>query len=247
MEITEAIIPCAGRGERMGSFTDEIPKPMITFGGIPFLQFVIYHLNQAGIERFIIPVGYKGEKIKDYFGDGSDFGIEIEYVQSSVEAESGGSFMRGLKILKGDSCLMHYGDAFFPTDLRPALEDFAKSDKKGMVIASKRYTLEGFADKNNLEVDKNNNVIAYGEGNPNAKYLDVGLALFRKEVLNDIEGDHFKLASILFPKLIDENELLVFGTEIKSIGIGNIEKIGRFNNYLKTNNLLEKVKAMKKE
>lgn len=163
MKVTEAIIPCAGRGERMGSFTNEIPKPMITFEGVPFLQFVIYHLNQAGIERFIIPIGYKGEKIKKYFGNGSDFDVEIEYVQSSVEAESGGSFVRGLKVLKTKNCLMHYGDAFLPTDLKPILEEFVKTNKKGMVVASKRHILEGFANKNNLQINESNNkVIAYG-------------------------------------------------------------------------------------
>ncbi len=245
MELKEAIIPCAGRGERMGNLTDEIPKPMILFEGVPFLQFILYHLKQAGITRFIIPIGYKGEKIKEYFGDGSDFGVKVVYVQSSVEAESGGSFLRGLKYLEGDCCLMHYGDAFFPGDIKPAIDQFLGSNKLGMVIASKRYTLEGFADKNNLEVDDQGKVVAYGKGNPRAKYLDVGLALFKKEVLNLLEGDKFKLAPTLFPKLIEKNELIAFKTDIKSLGIGNIEKVDRFRKYLQSNDFLEKVKAMK--
>lgn len=244
----EAIIPCAGRGERMGSLTDDISKPMIPFDGVPFLQFVIQKLNEAGIERFIIPVGYKGEVIKEYFGDGSKFGVEIVYADSTVEAESGGSFKRGLKFLQGDSCLMQYGDAYFPGDIKGFIQAFEESGKKSMVIASQRYTIEGFADKNNLEVDSNGLVLNYGKGNPNAKHLDVGVACFRKEV-SEMFGDQeeFKLAPFIFPKLAEERELMAFSTDIKSVGIGNVEKIERYKKFLEGKDLYEKAKALKKE
>ena len=245
-KVKEAIIPCAGRGVRMGSLVDDIPKPMIPFESIPFLQFVLYHLKQAGYNRFIIPIAYKGEKIKEYFGDGSGFGVEIEYVQSTIEAESGGSFFRGIRRLKGEYCLMQYGDAFFPSDMKDVTEAFLKSGKMGMVVASKRYTIEGFADKNNLEVDPDGTVLAYGKGNPKAEYLDTGVALFRKEVIDMLEGDEFKLAPMLFPKLIERGELAAYRTDIKSVGIGNQEKVERFMKFLEGKDLLDKVRAMKK-
>jgi dTDP-glucose pyrophosphorylase len=73
------IIMAGGLGSRLGDLTKEIPKPMLEVGGKPILERIIYSFKESGYNKFIICLNYKGEIIKNYFNDGSDFGVEIQY------------------------------------------------------------------------------------------------------------------------------------------------------------------------
>jgi len=75
-----AVILAAGEGTRMRPLTRNRPKVMLPFGNRPILQHVIEQARDSGIVEFVLVVGYCGETIVDYFGDGSKFGISIEYV-----------------------------------------------------------------------------------------------------------------------------------------------------------------------
>ncbi|VVB90796.1 Bifunctional protein GlmU [uncultured archaeon] len=76
----KAVILAAGKGTRMGSLTEDMPKVMLPVVNKPILEHIIITLKEAGIIDFLIVVGYCKEKIKDYFGDGSGFGVNIEYI-----------------------------------------------------------------------------------------------------------------------------------------------------------------------
>ena len=74
MTVSQAVILCGGRGERLRPLTDEMPKPMVLVNGRPFLQYLLEQLAENGINRFVLLTGYLGEKIVEYFGDGSSWG-----------------------------------------------------------------------------------------------------------------------------------------------------------------------------
>ncbi len=80
MGFKQAVVLAAGEGERLRPFTTSKPKVMIKVANKPILQYVVEALERTGIRRILFVVGYKKEKIMDYFGDGEDFGVEIEYV-----------------------------------------------------------------------------------------------------------------------------------------------------------------------
>ncbi|MBR9701282.1 HAD-IIIA family hydrolase [Candidatus Woesearchaeota archaeon] len=244
-KIYEAVIPCAGRGVRMGNLTDELPKPMITFEEIPFLQFVIRYLRRQGFRRFIIPVGYLGDSIKKYFGDGERFGIDIVYAESTIEAETGGSFKRALPHIKGDAFVMQYGDSYWPYDLKDAISRFFSTDNHALFVCQRRAAKKGFEDKNNIIADENQNIIGYDKKNSTGKanLHNVGVALFRKEISKYCKEDEFKLEETLIPRLT--GHIMAFETKNKSIGMGNVEKVERFQEYLNQHpKILEKTKAL---
>ena len=80
MKIKQAVVLAAGEGERLRPFTASKPKVMIKVANKPVLQYVVEALASNGIRRIIFVVGYKKEKIMDYFADGTHFGVEIKYV-----------------------------------------------------------------------------------------------------------------------------------------------------------------------
>src|SRR5882757_3505599 len=89
VKIEKAVLLAAGRGIRMRELTNELPKPMIEVRGKPVLQHIVEGLRDAGVQRFLIVVGYRADAVQNYFGDGSRYKIEIQYVTQTVQDGTG--------------------------------------------------------------------------------------------------------------------------------------------------------------
>lgn len=232
--MVQAVILCAGSGNRLGELTKCTPKPMIKFNNLPFLRYVIAYYKKEDILDFIIPVGYFAETITSYFKSGKQLGVKINYAQSSVEVESGGSFKKCLPFVKDDYFFVQFGDVFFPLDYKSILNKLIKSGKKALVIASVRdRPLKDYEDKNDLIVDEKGFVLGYDRCNTSGKanMLNGGVFIFRKDVIKQNFPDVFKLEEVLFSKLISEKELITFITHKIPYDIGNVEKMKRFKEY----------------
>ena len=77
------VIMAGGKGTRISSVANDIPKPMIPVCGKPVLQHQIEKFAEYGYRDFILVTGYLREKIKEYFGDGSKFGVKISYFEET--------------------------------------------------------------------------------------------------------------------------------------------------------------------
>ena len=76
-----ALVLAGGRGTRLGTMTDSTPKPMLQVAGRPILERIILHLVGSGIQNVFLSVSYLADHISAHFGDGSDFGCAITYLQ----------------------------------------------------------------------------------------------------------------------------------------------------------------------
>ena len=86
-----AVVMAGGEGKRLRPFTENVPKPMIKVAGRPILERVILHLVSSGIRRIFISVNHLSGIIESHFEDGSDYGVEIEYLRENVPLGSGGA------------------------------------------------------------------------------------------------------------------------------------------------------------
>ena len=75
----QAIILAAGEGSRMRPLTSKRPKVMLPVCGKPILEQIVLRAKQAGVESFVFVVGYGADAVKLHFGDGSNFGVRIDY------------------------------------------------------------------------------------------------------------------------------------------------------------------------
>ncbi len=110
------VIMAGGKGTRIASINSEVPKPMICILDKPILQYQIEGLKRQGYDDFILIVGHLGHVIMDYFQDGSEFGVHIEYI---VEEEPLGT-AGALYYLKGridSDFLLLNGDVIFDVDI----------------------------------------------------------------------------------------------------------------------------------
>ena len=103
-----------GKGSRIASIADDIPKPMIPICGKPILEHQIDCLKKNGLTDITIAVGYLGQQIKDYFGDGGDFGCSISYFNESKPLGTAGALYK-IKDLPNDFILLN-GDIIFDMD-----------------------------------------------------------------------------------------------------------------------------------
>src|SRR5437868_5837645 len=87
--IDKAVVLAAGRGTRMRELTADVPKPMIKVRGKPILLHIVEGLQAAGIKNFLIIVGYHGDAVRSYFGDGTCFGLQIRYATQAVQDGTG--------------------------------------------------------------------------------------------------------------------------------------------------------------
>ena len=113
-----AVIQAGGKGTRMEEITGgKIPKPMISLNGRPMLEWQIKNIKKYGIREFVIIIGHLGEKVKEYFGDGTRLGVGIHYIEEQEPLGSAGALFFLKSVLKVPRFLLVFGDVMFDLDL----------------------------------------------------------------------------------------------------------------------------------
>ena len=158
-------------------------------------------LRRHGIRRVVLCLGHLGDRVRDHLGDGSRFGVELQY---SFDGEklmgTGGALLRAGKLLgesPSDAFWVMYGDSYMDIDYQAVLEFFDRSGADGLMTVlhnGNRW------DKSNV-VFRDGKLIRYDKKTttPDMDYIDYGVALLRKRVLDRIPADQpFDLAAALF-------------------------------------------------
>ncbi len=109
----DGVLLCAGAGERLRPLTESIPKALVPVAGRPLVD---YHLNAwhaAGIARAILVTGYREDQLRLHVGDGSRYGLEVDYVTQSGPRGTGQALLAAADHLRAPWVLVGYGDVFF--------------------------------------------------------------------------------------------------------------------------------------
>lgn len=109
-QINKAVLLAAGRGTRMRELTSDIPKPMLQVRGKPILQHIIEGMHATGVTEFLLIVGWHAEVVRDYFGGGAQFGVEINYTTQVVQDGTGKVVELARDFCGDDPFLLSYGD-----------------------------------------------------------------------------------------------------------------------------------------
>jgi NDP-sugar pyrophosphorylase family protein len=132
----KAVILAAGKGTRMGDLTANLPKPMVQVDGKPVLQHILEGLrDEARVHQFFIIIGWCGHVIREHFGNGERWGVEITYGEQVVQDGTGKAPEIAKKWVGNDRFLLTYGDILLrpPTDYAMLVDAF----KEDGVIAVK--------------------------------------------------------------------------------------------------------------
>jgi dTDP-glucose pyrophosphorylase len=108
--IDRGVILAAGRGTRMRELTVNLPKPMIEVRGKPVLQYLVEGLRDAGVRKFLIIVGHRADAVQKFFGDGSQFKIDIRYATQVSQDGTGRVVDLAKDFVARSTFVLAYGD-----------------------------------------------------------------------------------------------------------------------------------------
>ena len=124
----DAVILVGGRGTRLRPLTIGTPKPMLPTANHPFLQHLLARIKAAGITHVVMSTSFKAEIFEEYFGDGSDMGLEIEYVVEDTALGTGGGIRNVYDHLRHDTVMVFNGDILSGMDLGGILDTHHRKD-----------------------------------------------------------------------------------------------------------------------
>ncbi len=223
-KVNKAVILAGGRGTQLRPYTYEIPKPLLPVKGTPILEHLILQLKKNGITEIIIAISYLGEKIKDYFGDGSKWGVSIEYSEETDNLQTGGAVKKIKDKLNGESFLVIHGDIL--TDI--SFADLIQYHKDQSSVATVALTTTGTPKEfGQIKMQGTKLVDFYPTSdNPDLKshLIHTGIYTFEPEIFNYFPKNvkEFSLEDVI-RELIKERKVNGFVFEGKWYDVGNPE------------------------
>ncbi|MDC9503943.1 sugar phosphate nucleotidyltransferase, partial [Pseudoalteromonas sp. Angola-18] len=130
-----------GFGSRLRPLTDKCPKPMLKVGGKPMLETLINHFKSHGFYKFYISTHYLPEVIMDYFGNGSQYDVEITYVHEDSPLGTGGALSLLPKSIPKLPLIMINGDILTNVDFRKVL-DFHNKNQSSATMCVRDYEIK---------------------------------------------------------------------------------------------------------
>lgn len=129
----KALLLAAGAGTRLLPLTATTPKPLLPVRGRPLIDHLISALVQAGVRELVINLYHLGGQIEAHLGDGSAFGVHIEYSRETAVLETGGGIVNALPLLGDEPFLIVNGDILTDFDFR-TLAPLAAADLAHLVL-----------------------------------------------------------------------------------------------------------------
>lgn len=197
----QAIILAGGKGTRLKPYTISFPKPLVPIGDYPILEIIIRQLASFGFDRVTISTGHLAELIEAYFGDGSRWGVKIEYVREYTPLNTAGA----LKLVQGceDNFLVMNGDVLTTLDYGKLLGLHTEKGVKATIAAKTR---ESKIDFGVLKLDGEDFLSEYIEKPVYTFSVSMGVYVLSKEVRDLIrDGESIGMPDLLL-RLKDSGE-----------------------------------------
>lgn len=190
----KAMILAAGKGERMRPLTLTTPKPLVRAGGVPLIEYHLKALAIAGFTEIVINHAWLGQQIENYLGDGSQYGLRIQYSPEGEPLETGGGIFRALPLLGDEAFLVVNGDIWTDYDLSVLHQPIAGLAHLVLADNPAHHPTGDFALVDGQVRD----------GQPDADTLTYsGIAVLHPQLFDGCSAGAFKLAPLLRKAMAD--------------------------------------------
>jgi len=228
----QAVILAGGLGTRLGEISKRVPKPLVPAGGVPFLAYLLRMLERQGIERVLLLLGYKADTIKEWCGDGSRFGLRIDYSIGATEDGTGRRLVRARDQLD-PTFLLLYCDNYWPISLERMWQSFASKPRAVAQVTVYRNR-DGFT-RNNMRIGSDGFVEVYDklERHSDLLGIDIGFVIAKRsvvDVLSDRVDSSFEVEA--YTALAEQGRLAAFETDHRYYGVGNPRRLEEASRFL---------------
>lgn len=227
----KALILVGGLGTRLRSQVSDLPKSMAPIAGKPFLEWQLMMLKAQGFHNIVLCTGYLADPIVEYFGDGSKFGLNIDYSFEEEPRGTAGAIRNASGFIDGTFLLVN-GDTFFDMDCNSLL-DF--HEVKGAMVSLALTMVEDVSRYGSVTIDINGRVKSFKEKSPNIQtfgYINAGVYVVERAVMDHIAEDTaVSLEKDVIPKIINRGLVYGYVSEGYFVDIGTPESYEQARKY----------------
>lgn len=230
MSLPVAIL-VGGLATRLRPLTEKIPKALLPVNGEPFLAHQLRLLKTQGIHEVVICAWYRSDLIQEFAGNGSRFGLHLDYsLDGETPLGTGGALRKAVPLL-GETFFVLYGDSYLPCDYAAVEKAFFASGKKALMTV---FHNRNQGDRSNVQC-AGQQILAYDKKTPTPlmEHIDYGLGVFQAAALEAYpEGRAFDLADI-YRDLLCARELAAHEVSERFYEVGSLSGIQELERHLK--------------
>ncbi len=235
MSLSIAIL-AGGLATRLHPVTQTIPKAMIEINGKPFLEHQILLFKSQNFKEIVVLTGYLSQMIEEYFGDGSKFGVHIQYSYDGDKLlGTGGALQKALPLLS-DNFIVIYGDSYLNVPYSPIvkfyMESVIKAQKQPLALMTV-YKNADLYDKSNV-IFQNGLLLDYDkrQKKQDMEYIDWGLGIINQTAFSAYKSvEVFDLAE-LYQTLVKQKQLIGYEVFQRFYEIGSFEGLRELEKLL---------------
>jgi mannose-1-phosphate guanylyltransferase len=229
-----AMVLAAGVGSRLEPLTNQVPKPMVPIANRPVMQHILALLRKHGITEVVSNLHYQADKIQEYFGDGSRFGMKLEFLhEKELSGDAGG--VRACKNFFGnETFIVLMGDLLTDADLTKVIREH--KEKKALATIALKH-MDDVTQFGVAVTDENGYITGFQEKPKKeealSNYISTGIYILEPQVFDHIPATgSYGFGRQLFPSLVQQG-LPVLGAAIDDYYWSDVGTIGqyRFANF----------------
>lgn len=229
------VILAGGLATRLRPLTEKIPKSLVEVAGRPFLEHQIVLLRKNGVTEIFLCVGFLGEMIEEFFGDGKQFGVQISYSYDGPKLlGTGGAIKKLLPRLPEDFFVL-YGDSYLPIDYQAVAVYHRTSGKPALMTV---FRNDNAWDRSNVWFEAGAlRLYSKARRLPQMRYIDYGLTVCSQSIFEEYPADQpFDLVVVL-EKLSQRGELVGYEVHQRFYEIGSRPALEELDRLLRHSRL----------
>jgi NDP-sugar pyrophosphorylase family protein len=220
-EMPSLALLAGGLATRLRPLTEQVPKAMIEVGGQPFIAHQLHLLRRERVRRVVLCLGYLGQQIEAFVGDGRQFGVSVEYCYDGRHLLGTGGALRLALDRLGAEFLVMYGDSWLDAQFASVVDAFHTSGKSALMTV---YRNSDQWDRSNIWFE-DGQIRVYDKKNrlPQMHYIDWGLSMTKAAVIAARSaGAAFDLAEV-YRQLAQKGDLGGYEIATRFYEIGSAE------------------------
>ncbi len=206
-----ALILAGGVGERLRPLTDSLPKPMVPLGGRPILAHQVEWLKPSGVTDVVFLAGYRWEAIKEYFGDGREFGLRVHYSVEDSPLGRGGAIRKGFDLVPEEEgrVVALNGDVVTGEALPSILQRHVEKVQANPFHLATIMVVPMVSPYGLVDLDSGDNVAGFREKVEMPHWINAGVYVLDRRIRSVLPklGDH---ETETFPRLVREGKISAY-------------------------------------
>jgi N-acetyl-alpha-D-muramate 1-phosphate uridylyltransferase len=219
-----------GLATRLGALTRETPKCLMEVAGRPFIHHQLRQLYDKGVRRVILCLGHLGEKVVESVGDGSAFGMKVDYSFDGPDLRGTAGAVKQAIPLLGQAFFVLYGDSYLGCSYAAVQQAFEDAGKLALMTV---FRNEGRWDTSNVEF-RDGCIIAYDKTarTPAMHYIDYGLSVWDRRAFDVVPESGPCDLSLVSQEMLRRSELAGFEVTERFYEIGSVTGLAETQEHL---------------